>query len=115
MTPYPGPGRAVRVSVQSGSQNLWAPDGQELFYWAGDKLMTVSVETEPSLKLGMPELLFERTYYGRHEWFPEYDIHPDGNQFVMLKIVGEETGPRQINIILNWFEVLKEKMAGAGE
>ena len=78
-------------------------------------MMAVSIETQPSLKPGIPEMLFEETYHTIYSQFPHYDIHPDGNQFVMIKSIGDESARNQINIVLNWFEVLKEKMAGAGE
>ena len=40
-----------------------------------------------------------------------YDIHPDGQRFLMVK--DDPFYNTQINIDLNWFEVLKEKMAAA--
>ncbi len=32
VTPYPGPGPRVQVSVDAGSSPCWAPDGRELFF-----------------------------------------------------------------------------------
>ncbi|MBN2030840.1 protein kinase, partial [bacterium] len=116
ITPYPGPGREDRVSTRGGEQAVWVPNGRELFYREGDKMMVVSVETQTSLKLGVPELLFEKSYYGSYGVrTPQYDIHPDGNRFLMIKVEEPESLPNQINIVLNWFEILKEKMVGAGE
>lgn len=110
IAPYPSPGREERVSTQGGDQAVWAPDGRELFYREGDKMMAVSVETQPSLKLGIPELLFEKPYIfdSRNT---QYDIHPDGNRFLMIK--SDESTSNKINIVLNWFEVLKNKMGNA--
>ncbi|MBN2031263.1 serine/threonine-protein kinase [bacterium] len=115
--PYPGPGGGVLISTQGGIQPVWARDGSELYYREGDKMMAVSIETQPSLKPGIPELLFEESYHTIYSQFPHYDIHPHDNRFLMIKSVEDEPGSRydQINIVLNWFEVLKEKMAGAGE
>ncbi len=70
--------------------------------------MVVSLETQPSLKPGIPELLFEKTYRF-NRWGRQYDIHPDGDSFLMIKEGDEESDPAQINIVLNWFEELKEK------
>ncbi|MBN2031255.1 PD40 domain-containing protein, partial [bacterium] len=111
ITPCPGPGPREQISTQGGGVPVWAPDGRELFYRESDKMMAVSIETEPSLKPGIPELLFEGEYIGT------YDIHPNSNRFLMIKSVEDESesGFNQINIVLNWFEVLNEKMAGAGE
>jgi serine/threonine-protein kinase len=108
ITAYPGPGREEPISTQGGERVVWAPDGRELFYRVGNKMMVVSVETRPSLKLGIPEPLFEKSYRSGG-WIPQYDIHPDGDRFVMIK--DDESITNQINIVLNWFEVLKKKMA----
>jgi hypothetical protein len=42
---------------------------------------------------------------------PNYDVSPDGQRFLMLK-PGEQaqTAPTQINVVLNWFEELKQKV-----
>jgi hypothetical protein len=72
--------------------------------------MAVEVETEPILKLGTPRSLFSNKYIG------QFDIHPDGKRFLMTKepetIDDESTAeiPRKINIVLNWFEELKERV-----
>jgi len=45
-----------------------------------------------------------------------WDIHPDGKRFLMIKppaAAGSEStsaGPRKINIVLNWFEELKDRV-----
>jgi hypothetical protein len=41
--------------------------------------------------------------------FPFYDVTPDGERFLMLKPVATEAAPTQINVVLNWFEELKQK------
>jgi serine/threonine-protein kinase len=106
--PYPGPGREEPVSTQGGQGAVWAPNGREIFYLNEYKMMVVPVTTQSSLKLGSPKLMFERDYvYNTGE--RHYDIHPDGQRFLMVK--DDPLYSSQINIELNWFEVLKEKMA----
>jgi hypothetical protein len=42
--------------------------------------------------------------------FPYYDVSPEGERFLMLKPVeSEASAPTQINVVLNWFEELKQK------
>ena len=50
------------ISSGGGTQPLWAPDGRELFYMAGARLMAVGVETEPSFAPGNAEEVFEGYY-----------------------------------------------------
>ena len=104
--PYPGPGGKRQISTDGGTEPVWNPNGRELFYRNGDKMMAVDVTTEPSFNAGTPRLLFEGRY-GRDSFDRTYyDVTPDGQRFVMVK-AGETLAPAQINITLNWFEELK--------
>jgi serine/threonine-protein kinase len=112
LTPYPGPVRPEPVSSQGGLAPIWAPNGRELFYREGNRMMVVSVETKPSLTLGRPNLMFVSNYiHNPWDWIPYYDIHPDGKHFLMVK--SDEKELSQINIVTNWFEELKDKMIAA--
>jgi len=107
--PYPGPGDKFLVSEEreSGGEPVWSPDGTELFYRSGKRMMVVSVQTEPSFRAGRPEVLFEGSHRAtiRPLGFQYYDISPDGQRFLMIK--QEQTVGGQINVVLNWFEELK--------
>ncbi len=95
------------ISVGGGSEPLWSPDGNEIFYRAGDRLMAAPVQTEPAFEAGKPLELFTGSYaVGLHRM---YDIHPDGNRFLMIKPVETtEEGPgNQVVLVQNWFEELK--------
>jgi hypothetical protein len=106
-----------QVSPGTGIGPLWSPDGKELFYRSPDGIMAVPVDTEPKFALGKPKMLFPDTYISLlgggnegHAW----DIHPDGKQFLMMKLAAvastEETSRPNINIVLNWFEELKQRV-----
>jgi serine/threonine-protein kinase len=106
--PYPGEGGIMPISTGGGDQPVWARSGKELFYRSGLKMMVVSVEPQPTFKAEMPRLLFEGYYNGT--WFDMtagYDITPDGQRFVMVKLSGDSDSLTQINVVLNWFEELK--------
>jgi serine/threonine-protein kinase len=99
-----------QVSTGGGSTPLWAPNGRELLYRSGDSVIAVSVQTEPAFRLGTPKTLFRGTYVTGVAW----DISPDGKRFLMIKELASATtateGPRKINIVLNWFEELKQRV-----
>jgi hypothetical protein len=117
--PFPdvGEGRWT-ISTSGGTAPLWSPDGKELFYIDSENsaMVAVEVETEPTFKHGAPKTLFQGTYIG----WPgvQYDIHPDGKRFLLIKLmavtddvsVQQSAGPRKINIVLNWFEELKQRV-----
>ncbi len=109
VSPYPEPNVKFLVSGQEGGGSpVWSPDGTELFYQSGAKMMVVSVETDPTFNTGRPQELFEGSYRisTTNPGFSQYyDISTDGQQFLMIK--QEQQGGAQINVVLNWFEELK--------
>ena len=106
VTSYPGPGGMVQISINGGIAPRWAPNGKELFYRNQDKMMAVSIQTEPTFEAGTPRLLFEgatvRRGIGR-TGRNSYDVDSEG-RFLMSR--EEEQAPGQINVVLNWFEEL---------
>jgi hypothetical protein len=66
-------------------------------------MMTVDIETEPDFIAGTPQVLFEAPF----PVSPEFDVTPDGQRFLMVQI-GEQQGAGLINVVLNWFEELKD-------
>jgi serine/threonine-protein kinase len=108
---FPGPGGRWQISTDGAVEPLWARNGRELFYRAGDKVMAVDITTQPSFQAGSPRLLFEGDYT-THNAPPEpnYDVSPDGQRFLMFKAQEEQHGLTQIHVVLNWFEELKRRV-----
>jgi len=109
--PFPGPGGKWQISTEGGTEPVWNRNGRELFYRSGDKMMAVEIATQPGFAAGKPRMLFE----GRYELAPfpisNYDVSPDGQRFLMLKPTEQtQVAPTQINVVLNWFEELKQKV-----
>jgi Tol biopolymer transport system component len=108
--PYPpGPGGKWQISTDGGQEPVWNPEGGELFYRSLKKIMAVDIDTESGFAPGAPRLLFEGPYLPTAASFPFYDVTPDGERFLMLKPVETEASPTHINVVLNWFEELKQK------
>jgi Tol biopolymer transport system component len=96
-----------QVSIGGGRLPLWSHDNRELFYRAGDSIVAVDVQTEPTFKAGKPKILFQGVYLA-------WDLSPDGKRFLMIKEAGTPSSsagiPRKINIVLNGFEELKQRV-----
>ena len=109
--PFPGPGGKWQISTEGGREPVWARNGRELFYRNSNQMMAVEITTEPTFSAGSPRLLFEGAFMSGTVFLPYYDVTPDGQRFVMLKPVESETSaPTQINVVLNWFEELKQRV-----
>jgi serine/threonine-protein kinase len=101
-----------QVSTSGGHSPLWSPDGRELFYRNGDETMAVRVETEPIFKPGKPTVLFRGAYFKALGSLTAWDISPDGKRFLIVKEAKPTAAevPRKINIVVNWFEELKQRV-----
>jgi tRNA A-37 threonylcarbamoyl transferase component Bud32 len=80
---YPEPGARVPVSLQGGTEPVWAHNGRELFYRSGDSLMVASVTLSPALAIAGRRLLFTSSFLSGGQ-FREYDVAPDDQHFVMI-------------------------------
>jgi len=110
--PYPGPGGKLQISTDGGGEPLWNPNGRELFYRSRDRMMAVDINTQPSFSAGKPKVLFTGQYQPSSSPVPNanYDISHDGQRFLILKPGGQDQAATQINVVLNWFEELKQKV-----
>jgi Tol biopolymer transport system component len=109
--PYPGPGGKWQISTEGGTEPVWNPNGRELFYRSGNKMIAVDIATQPSFAAGKPKVLFEGQYEPTVFTNSNYDASPDGHRFLMLKpSEQEQSAPTQINVVLNWFEELKRRV-----
>ncbi len=114
--PYPGPGGQIPVSPGGGRSSVWGLNGQ-LFYRTGERMMAVSVTTEPTLIVGDHRELFESAgLYRAGAVVKQFDVTADGERFLMLEVANplstsdEPPTGAQINVVLNWFEELKERV-----
>jgi eukaryotic-like serine/threonine-protein kinase len=109
---YPSPGGKRQISTDGGQEPVWNPNGRELFYRSGSKIMAAQVDTKSGFSLGKPRMLFEGPYVRTSASFAFYDVSPDGQRFLMLKPSeqAQAPAPAQINVVLNWFEELKQKV-----
>ena len=110
--PFPGPGGKRQISTEGGGDPQWARDGQELFYLNGNQMMVVDIETEPAFRAGTPALLFESNFLADVGRIARYDVTADGEFVTVMNVsnIDGQAEPPQIDIVLNWFEELKERV-----
>jgi serine/threonine-protein kinase len=100
--PTTGPDRRLPVSTGGGTHPRWNPNGKELFYRNGKKMMVVDVSIRSGDILLLPRLLFEQRYdFGSALTVANYDVSPDGQRFVMVK---DDSDAGRLNVVLHWFE-----------
>ncbi len=89
VSPYPQVLKSKRqVSKNGGDAPLWAPDGRELFFRSARAVVAVPVTTRPIFGFGTQRILFRGDYLAiEGHNYQTLEISPDGNRFLMLKIV----------------------------
>ena len=107
---FPDAGKKWQISIGGGTEPLWGRNGRELFYRDGDKMMAADVTTKPPFAAGKPKPLFKGNFVANpFNFWPNYDVSPDSQRFLMLQATEQEKAASQINVVLNWSEELKEK------
>ena len=105
--PFPeADSRSEQVSISGGRAPVWSRDGAAIYYASDQGIMSVSFTegADPNaFTLGTPTLVLEMTGV----WV--FDVSPDGEMFVINRNP-IETFATEINIVLNWFEELKERV-----
>ena len=107
--PVSGKGTRVIVSTGGGISPVWSRDGRELFYRAGDDLMSVEIRSKNPLVLGDRKKLLDVSSF-EPGYFHDFDVSPDGQRFLFIRA---EPGsrPTRLDVMLNWFPEL-ERRAG---
>jgi serine/threonine-protein kinase len=97
-----GEGPEVRVSVDGGTEPVWAPNSRELFYRAPLHLVSARLTDRPRLDVVRWDTLFRDPYL--RSGTANYDVFPNGKEFVMLRAAAAPAQPAEIPLIvvLNW-------------
>jgi serine/threonine-protein kinase len=116
--PFPAGARFL-ITQNGGNHPVWSPDSKELFFMndvGNGQFFSVAIHTQPSFTFGNPVPLAIKGFIQRVGNWRDYDISPDGKQFVVMMppSAAPSEGPQtlQIQVVLNWFEELKQRMSG---
>jgi Tol biopolymer transport system component len=108
--PFPASGAPVRVSSSGGHDPVWSPDGKELFFTNGPKLMSARILSEsPAFKAEEARQLFEGGFkYDSDLVLRFFDVARDG-RFLMVE-PGQKDQAR-IVVAPHWDDLLKKHAA----
>jgi eukaryotic-like serine/threonine-protein kinase len=80
---FPGPGAKIQITKEGGGHPLWSPDQRELFFDNNARMFVVPIRTQPNFTAGEPMAL-PITGFIQGPLRRQYDLTPDGKQFLML-------------------------------
>jgi serine/threonine protein kinase len=106
--PFPSSGGKWQISNEGGIEPLWSRNGKQLFYRLSGKVLTVDVQTGSGFSASKPHLLFDKPGYGGGLSIRGWDLSPDGQRFLMVKLDVSKPAPiNEMILIQNWFEELR--------
>lgn len=121
--PFPATGATYQIpALEAGGYRhpRWSPDGKELFYWIGGdvRMRAATVITQPTFAFGNPTPVPNPPSWldSANDLARQYDVAPDGQRFIGRLLPGSAvaTGApmnAEIQVVLNWFEELKARVA----
>jgi serine/threonine protein kinase len=112
--PFPGPGGKWQVSRGGGMTPRWSANGREIFYHTLDNRLMVADYTSSgdSFTAAGPRLWSPGQFTARGP-NRNYDIHPDGQRVVVMKIPDADIPAiTKVSFISNFFEELRRKVQG---
>ena len=109
----------VQYEIINGGEIFptWSRDGRELFFSVTQVsgrppgIYRVDIRTDPSPAVTSEEAVVDNYLFLPRN--PNYDVMPDGERvLVVLPEQQDSAAPArpQINVVLNWFEELKERV-----
>ena len=106
--PYPDIRNGVwKISEGGGYDPLWSPDGRKIYYRRQNEMYAVDVTTQGHFSKGTSKKIFEGAYFDFSGQGRRFDIHPDGERFIMIQQPGGTNNEHRIFVIQNFFEELQ--------
>jgi hypothetical protein len=83
---------------------VWSPDGGEVFYRSQHSLIAARVDVKGGFRV-----LDRTTLFSADNVYSGFDVHPAGDQFVMVSREQEEH--LELVIVLNWLSTVRDRAA----
>ena len=96
VTPYPEGG--ARWLIGEGTDPSWAPDGRELYYRSGPRLLAAHLEKSARIDVLTRRIVVDPFLPPLYD---DYDIHPDGGPLVIVHPVNRAQG-REVMTVVGW-------------
>ncbi|MEO7795652.1 MAG: protein kinase, partial [Thermoanaerobaculia bacterium] len=123
VAPSTGSGERRLVSTAGGTEPLWSPDGRELFFQSGSRLMGVTLTpgVTPRMPPGgtfsasSPRLVHEGRFLQTVTGNTSFALTPDGTRFLRIQPVDPEPAITRIELVLDWFAELRRQTTKRAE
>ena len=84
--------------IAEGTDPSWEPDGNEIYYRSGPRLMAARLDKTSGVKVSSSRIVVDPFLPPLYD---DYDIHPDGRTLVMVRPANSTQG-REVTMVLDW-------------
>ena len=106
-----GGGPRKQVSTAGGETPAFSSDGKTLYYRTNNQIWAASIATNPVLTVGAPAAAFELPGVPGVTGLPNYVVSRSGERVLAVKYLGGTSGPHELQVVVNWFDVLRRASA----
>jgi serine/threonine-protein kinase len=113
--PFPPTSAKYQVMTSIASTPIWATDGKQILSAFGGQIFASDLQTAPQVTFGTATRIRSEGTLPSTPIIRNFDVMPDGRLLVILPVSATASNsiaaaaPR-INVVLNWFEELKQKV-----
>ena len=107
--PFPVNDSKIQVSLGDGIFPQWSSDGSKLYYREGNKIMAAQIQIDPELKVISRRLVCSSPQISTGYDQRDFTVASDG-RILMLKRPEDQSKPVKLNVIVNWYSELKNKL-----
>jgi len=111
---YPIRGSKLVISTDGGTEPHWSPDGRELYYRNGDRMMGVPLTLGSRISAAPARVVFEGKYQISDTGLGGYDVARDG-RFLMVEPISPPRPATEITVVLNWFDEVRSRIRAAAK
>ncbi len=113
--PFPPTGAKYQVTTTLSSTPIWATDGKQILSGYTDQIFASDVQTAPQFTVGGATRIRSEGILPNSPFIRNFDVMPDGRLLVIVPAsaatsIGQTATTQRINVVLNWFEELKQKV-----
>jgi serine/threonine-protein kinase len=98
VTPFPAGRARWLISEEGGRDPGWGPDGREIYYRSGDRLMAARLDTTAGVRVLDRRLVLAPF---APPLYDDYDVHPNGRTLALVRPRAESG--HDVVLVLDWF------------
>ncbi len=107
LVPFPSRAGKWQISSGGGSNPIWSPSGNEIYFTQGPSIFSVSVHSANGFDFSAPRKILDLPSDGAYLT----GISPDGKKFVMVTLPFKELNTSEFTLVTDWFQELRSTFA----